>query len=495
MANTLELLKNEAARTFTENGAVTLNTTQSDCLDLFAMGGALRNADDEHVKKIFTDAYAENPDLALKILFYLRDVRGGLGERKVFRTMLKALAEYHPESVVKNIDYIAEFGRYDDLNCLLETSVKDKVIEKIKIQLEEDKEALEKGGEISLIAKWLPSINASDKAVVKTAKGIANALGMNCASYRKLLSALRRKIKIIENNLRTKDYSFDYEKQTSKALFKYRKAFVRNDGERYADFMGKVEKGEAVLKTRTLYPYDVIAPCFDSSNWSLKSSFTAEERRTMDATWNSLENFSNSRNALVVCDVSGSMMGGGTPRPIDISVSLALYFAEHNTGLFKNHFINFSDKPELVEIKGKDIVDKVKYVVSSEWGMSTNIEAVFNLVLRTAVKNELRQEDLTESIYIISDMEFNECTENAGLTNFENAKKKFEEAGYKLPKLVFWNVQSRQNNLQVSKNEEGVILVSGSSPRIFAMIKDDKLNPYDYMLSVVNSERYEKIVA
>ena len=493
--NLLELLKNEANFTFTENGAVTLSSTQSDCLDLFALGAALRDADESRVQNLFMKAYAENPDQAMKILFYLRDVRGGLGERKTFRTMLKALAENHKESVLKNFSFIAEFGRYDDLLCLLETPCKNDVLEAIKKMLEADKKALEEENDVSLLAKWLPSINASDKSAIKTAKMIASYLGMNCAQYRKLISALRAKIKIIENNLRTKDYTFDYEKEPSKALFKYRKAFARNDKERYVDFLSKVEKGEAVLKTGTLYPYDVISPMFKNRWGGVFTGFSEDERRTMNATWNNLENFAGDKNALVVCDVSGSMFGGGSPSPISVAVSLAIYYAEKNNGQFKNHFITFDDRPKLLEIKGKDIVDKVDYVSRAEWGGSTNIEAVFNLILRTAVNNQLAKEDMVENIYIISDMEFNACTSKASLTNFENAKRKFQAAGYALPNLVFWNVQSRQNNLPVSKNEAGVTLVSGASPRVFAMLKDDKLTPYEFMLSVIGNERYVKIVA
>ena len=345
------------------------------------------------------------------------------------------------------------------------------------------------------MAKWLPSINASDKNAVKSAKIISTYLGLNCAEYRKLISALRAKIKIIENNLRTKDYSFDYEKQPSKALFKYRKAFARNDKERYENFLQKVEKGEATLKTSTLFPYDVISPILKNCYGTVNKKFSAEERRAINTPWENLENFTGNKNALVVCDVSGSMFDCGNPLPIEVAVSLAIYFAEKNKGLFKNHFITFSDYPKLVEIKGKDIVEKVENVIESDWEMSTNIEAVFNLILRTAVKNNLPQNQMPESVYIISDMEFNACTKNASLTNFENAKEMFEQAGYKLPNLVFWNVQSRQNNFPVAKNEQGVVLVSGASPRIFSMLKDNKLNPYEFMLFVIENERYAKIVA
>lgn len=228
----LKFLKKEANMTHTENGAVTYRSTQSECLDLFATIGALRRERDEEITNRFLRAYAEDADLAMKTLFFARDIRGGIGERRVFRTILKWLANNEPRSLEKNIQYIAEYGRYDDLLVLMGTTCEGKVLHLIKKQLAADCAALEAGESVSLLAKWLPSVNASNEDAIRQAKQIARSLGMNDAQYRKTLSALRTKISIIENNLREKDYTFDYSKQPSKAMFKYRKAFMRNDGDR-----------------------------------------------------------------------------------------------------------------------------------------------------------------------------------------------------------------------------------------------------------------------
>ncbi|MDE6591284.1 MAG: DUF2828 family protein, partial [Oscillospiraceae bacterium] len=339
----LEFLKKEADKTYTENGAVTYQSTQSDCLDLFATIGALRRESDEEIIDRFLRAYAENADLAMKTLFYARDVRGGIGERRVFRTILRWLADCEPHSVEKNIPYIAEYGRYDDLLTLMGTPCEPAAMGYIKTQLAADHAALETGQPVSLLAKWLPSVNTSNREAVRQAKHIARALGMNDAQYRKLLSALRAKIRIIENNLRERDYTFDYAKQPSRAMFKYRKAFLRNDGERYAAFLGRVAEGAERLHTGALAPYEIIKPLV-SGNAAGQQELTA-----IDATWNAQEDFTGGENALVVIDGSGSMYGGGDPLPAEVALSLGIYFAQRNTGRFRSHFITFSEHPRLVE--------------------------------------------------------------------------------------------------------------------------------------------------
>ena len=289
-------------------------------------------------------------------------------------------------------------------------------------------------------------------------------------------------------NLREKDYTFDYEKQPSRALFKYRKAFGRNDGERYSEFIGKVQKGEAKLKTSALLPYEIIHPFFSQN-------VSEEERRAIDATWNSLEDFTGDENSIVVVDGSGSMYGYGEPKPIEIAVSLGMYFAERNKGKFKNHFITFSENPRLVEIKGKDILEKLRYCLSYNEVANTNIQKVFELILNTAVKYSLPQRELPETIYIVSDMEFDWCAKDAEITNFEYAKKLFASHGYKLPKVVFWNVQSRNTQQPVTMNEQGVALVSGCTPRLFSMVMEGDIDPYHFMMEVIGNERYAKIAA
>lgn len=484
----LQYLKNEANLTHTENGAVTYQSTQSECLDLFATIGALRRESDEKITNRFLRAYAENADLAMKTLFFARDIRGGIGERRVFRTILKWLAHNEPQSVEKNIPYIAEYGRYDDLLALMGTKCEREALAYIKKQLEADCKALEAGESVSLMAKWLPSVNASNDDAIRHAKHIARALGMNDAQYRKTLSALRATISIIENNLREKDYTFDYAKQPSKAMLKYRKAFLRNDGERYTAFIDRVAEGAEQIHAGTLTPYEIITPFF-------KRDIRAEERKAIDVTWNAQEDFTGGENALVVIDGSGSMYGGSDPIPATVVLSLGIYYAERNTGAFHNHFITFSENPRLVEIKGKDIYEKVRYCHQFNEVANTNIQRVFELILKTAVKNRVPQKDMPAKIFIISDMEFDYCTEDCSLTNFEYAQRLFEEHGYQLPEVMFWNVASRNQQQPVKINDQGVALVSGCNPRIFSMLKAGILSPYAFMMDVLGSVRYATIVA
>ena len=488
----LNLLKAEANRTYTENGAATYVSTESYCLDLFATIGALRNDSDADIIDRFIKAYAEDRYLAMKMLFYARDVRGGLGERRVFRTILGYLAVNEPDSVRKNIAYIAEYGRFDDLLTLLDTPCEDDAVSYIRQTLDNDIRSLAEGGDVSLLGKWLPSANASNRNTVRSACRLAKALGMTLAQYRKTLSALRAKIKIIENDLREKDYTFEYEKQPSKALYKYRKAFIRNDCERYNEFITRAVETPSVMHTGTLTPYDVIRPVITAGRGQ---KIDSEDRKVMDATWNALEDFAGSENSLVVVDGSGSMYCGIDPLPAAVAQSLGIYFAERNTGAFHNHFITFSTHPRMIEIKGRDIVEKVRYCMRFNECCNTDLERTFELILDTAVRNGMKQSDMPETLYIISDMEFDYCVTYSDMTIFENAGRRFEENGYRLPKVVFWNVNSRNRQQPVRMNERGVILVSGSSPRVFEMIQNGAEGPYRFMMDVLSSDRYGRIAA
>ena len=482
----LEFLKREANKTYTENGSVTYRSTGRDCLDLFATIGALRRESEQEITSRFLRAYAEDPDLAMKILFYGRDVRGGLGERRVFRILLRWLAVSKPESVVRNLPYVAEYGRWDDVLVLLDTPCRAEALALLKQQFDADLAALSSDGDVSLLGKWLPSVNASNDETIRAAKQIANAFGLSDRDYRKTLTKLRAQIRILENNLRERDYTFDYSKQPSKAMFKYRKAFLRNDAERYGAFMQRVSTGEVKLNTGALYPYEIIEKAYHCDD---------AERLSLDATWRALADYTQDENALVVADGSGSMYWGGKPMPAAVAQSLAIYFAEHNRGAFRNHFITFSMNPRLVEIKGRDIVDKARYCETFNECANTNIQKVFELVLNAAVRNRVPQKDLPSTLYIISDMEFDSCAAGASLTNFEYAAKLFRQAGYRLPNVVFWNVSSRNQQQPVTMNEQGVALVSGCSPRIFSMVMEGSLDPFTFMLSVIDTERYAPIRA
>lgn len=489
----LKKLKNQSNITYTENGAVTNKSSLSDCLDLFFIAGASRNLADKDISDKVTRAFIENKDLTMKILFFARDIRGGLGERRFFRIAMQTVAGLSPESVDKNLKLFSEYGRYDDILAVYYSpEIHDSVISIIKNQLEEDKNNMNEQKQVSLLAKWLPSVNTSSIETKNLARKIASDLGISEPEYRKTLSSLRKYIDILESRLCKKDYTFDYSKQPSNAMLKYRKAFLRNDNERYTKFIEDVVKGNKKLNAGTLYPYQVV------NEINNVVSLSDDEKKSLDATWKSLSNIENSQNAIAVIDGSGSMYWSSqSVIPADVAISLGIYFAEHNKGAFKNHFITFSMTPKLIEIKGNDIYEKVEYVSSFNECANTNIQAVFDLILDTAVKNKTPQEELPETIYIISDMEFDTCARNGQnkFTNYETAKQKFNKKGYTLPNVVFWNVNSRVSQVPVTMHESGTALVSGATPQIFNMVKSGDINPLSIMMDILNSERYSNITA
>ena len=482
----LQFLKNLTNQTRTENGAIALRSTGAECLDLFATIGALRSMSEQEIENRFLRAYAENPDLAMKILFYARDVRGGLGERRVFRVLMRWLANNQLPSALRNLPYMAEYGRWDDVLALLDTPARGEAVALLKYQLGLDLAALEKGEPVSLLGKWLPSVNASNADAVAMAKDLARAFGMTEARYRRTLSALRRSIRVLEDSLRRRDYTFDYAAQPSKAMFRYRRAFLRNDGARYRAFMAGVSRGEASLHTSALMPYEIVEAAYTASQ---------DQRSALDATWNALEDFTDGENALVVADGSGSMYWGGRPTPAAVAQSLAIYFARHNRGAFHNHFITFSMNPQLVEIRGADIVEQVRYCRTFNECANTDLQKVFGLILQAAVANRLPQSALPSTLYIVSDMEFDACAGNASLTNFEQARQLYRRHGYRLPRVVFWNVQSRNRQQPVCSNAQGVALVSGCTPRIFSQVMAGEMDPCRNMMNVAGSDRYDVIRA
>lgn len=490
----LNFLKHESNLTRTENGALTHVSSGTDCLDLFFRAGGMRAASEQEIADVVLRAFIEDPVKTLKILFFVRDVRGGLGERRFFRIAMQTLAVVEPDAVSRNAALFAEYGRFDDLCALLGTPCAAAAIEVIRAQLAADCDGMANGKPISLLAKWLPSVNASAAETVAQGRAVARALGMREQQYRKTLTALRKYTDILENRLRERDYTFDYAKQPSGAMFKYRNAFSRNDGERYAAYLNAVEKGEAVLHADTLYPYDIVRACFNT--YGRAAALSKAERRALDAAWNNLPVFGASEeNVLAVVDGSGSMyMTGVSPRPADVALSLGIYFAEHNQGAFKNHFITFSRSPQLVEIKGNDIAEKASYCAAFNEVANTDLGAVFELILRTAVKNRLKQRELPKKLYIISDMEFDRCViGGCDDTLFAQMRKRYAAHGYALPEIVFWNVASRNRNVPVSRSQTGAALVSGASPVVFDMAVEGEISPERVMNRAVESERYAKV--
>lgn len=484
----------------TANGAMANRSTGSHCLNFFAVCGALRNAEEGVLYHLFARAYVEDRDLAMRALFYARDIREGLGERDVFRDILRWLAQKRPQSVRKNLGLIPEYGRWDDLLCLMGTPCEDDAVKCIRVQLQRDVDALQGNNPVSLLAKWLPSVNTSSAQQRMLARLLCKRLGMTEKAYRRTLSRLRTQIDVLEKRLCRRDYSFDYAKQPSGAMHRYRCAFLRNDFERFTAFNEQVLLGEARMHAGTLYPYEIIRACLRRQDAHLLPyrsewvKFTPELSASLDASWRSLPDYGDSRNALAIVDGSYSMYSGGKPKPIEIALSLGIYFAEHNTGFFRDCFMSFSRTPRLIHLEGDGIADRALYCAGFNEAANTNLRAALLCILDAAVENHLPQEQLPETLYIISDMEFDAGVESKK-TLFQEIRDAFAERGYRLPAIVYWNVSSRGDHFPVRRDESGAVLVSGASPSIFRMVIGQNTSPEEYMRTTLNSERYLPICA
>lgn len=488
---------------YTENGALTHTTTMSDLYDLFALGGAYRERSDEDCITLFKKAYKENPEYALKCLFYLRDILEGQGERRFFRVCLKWLAGYDTDAVIRNLKNISLYGRWDDLYCFVGTKAESATFDVIKEQLMLDMTCKTP----SLLAKWLKSENTSSLDSRKLAKITREHLGMTPRQYRKTLSVLRGKINVLERLMSAGKWDeIEFDKIPSKAGLIYRNAFARHDVERckanpqatsYKDF---IKDENTKVNAKALYPYEVVEKVIDllcsrSYYCDKADSIPLDDldRLAINKYWDNLEDYFNGTclNALPVVDTSGSMWG----RPIDIAISLGLYCAEHNRGPFEDHYISFASRPQLIRTEGVDFCDKVRRIYQANLCDNTNIEATFDLILNTALENNLPQADIPENLLIISDMEFdqaqNYCHQKMDKTLLESIANDWEEAGYQMPHLVFWNVNARNDRVPM-EDKDGITFVSGASPITYQMIMTGK-TAQDLMWDKLGSERYAAI--
>ena len=478
MTTLIDALKNETNTTFTENGAVTLKSTLKDTVDFFGLGGALRERTEQDIVKLFSKAFFEDEIVTLRTLFYLRDIRGGQGERRTFRVCLKWLAENYPEHVVANLKNIIVYGRWDDMFCMKGTSLwESHVLPHIKNWWNDPSLS-----NPSLFWKWMPSNNTSSKETCALANEITKYLGITPKMYRKTLSANRKKINVVEQKMCANEWNqIKYQSVPSRASLLYKKAFIKHDHERYIDFLAKVKSGEAKINAGTLYPYDIV-----------EDILNGEKDDTLEALWNALPNYmeGDTSNSIVVADVSGSMTG----RPMAVSISLALYVSERNNGLFKDYFITFSQNPDLVKAKGNTICEKVANLEKAAWGMNTDLEAVFNTVLNAAKKNGISQDEMPTTLYIVSDMEFDQACSEPDKTLFQNIQKKYFTAGYEMPKLVFWNVNASNTQVPMKFDQRGACLVSGCSPAILkTLLAGGTITAEQVMLDTINSGRYSMV--
>lgn len=491
MSRFLSGAKKAQNKTTTHNGALTLKSTQNSVLDFFSQADSMRGQD---ISKLFGNAFAENRALATAALFKLRDVRGGSGERELFRKGLAQILDVDVDVFKKIFRFVPEYGRWDDLfQFVKHEEVGQEVTDFILESFELDISLLQQGNGPSLLAKWMPSENASSRKTHQLAAYFIGELGWSAARYRKTLSALRAVLNIVERPMSANKWdSINYSRVTSRAAKLYRKAFGRHDETRYKAFIEKAIKGEVKINSSTLYPYEIVSKLRRSSD------------KTLEALWNQLPDLikDNDKRAIAVIDTSGSMESwsyyGGTSKdapksysPYDVAMSLGLYFAERSKGPFKNHYITFNSTAELNELRGKSLYEKLKSVPCI-YG-STNLQSVFNLILNTGIKNQLSNDEMPNMIFILSDGEFNPAS--PGLTNFETIEKKYQAAGYEMPKLVSWRIAVHKEQAPATELQNNIFCVSGHSAAAFkSCIESKAVNPLGLMLEVLNSERYKPIV-
>lgn len=464
--NLLNGMKKNTTITNTKGSQYYVSTYDSN-LDVFSM--LSRYNSEEEIIRLFNNALNEDENLALANLLYILDIRGGKGERRIFKIIFKELCINHISSALKVLPFISELGRYDYILVGIDTPINDAVISLIKEQLDIDL----KSERPSLLAKWLPSHRTHNVNSV-IAKKIMKGLNMSEKEYRKTLSVLRNKIDIVEKSLTNKRYeNIDFSKIPTKAMLKYTNAYIKRMPEKYSEYKNQVKSGEMKINTDGLFSYEIVKKLLGSSNI---------DDELCDLMWNNQNDVLKgcNTNVLVMADTSRSMMCyGGIPYAT--SIGLALYTAERNSGIFKNHFITFSDKPYLCEVKGKTIKDKINNIPLIV--ADTNIDKAFELILNTAKQNHINQTELPSHLLIISDMEFDCGVYSKGGTNFDGWKQAFKEEGYSLPKIIFWNVAGRTNGVPVTKFDKDVAMISGFSTNILEnLLTIENYTPNNIML-------------
>ena len=487
----------------TTNGAVGYSTTNKPLLDLNFAVSSLRKANDREICTRFEEAYSRDKKLAIVWLFYARDVRGGLGERRLFRVVMHYLARKEPDFVKRLFPIVAEYGRWDDLFSMLDIhTVSAYICNIVRAQLNNDIRAMNEGKSISLLAKWMPSLNTSSAPTVAKAKILRNGLGLTPRQYRKTLSALRKYINVIECKMSAKEWhKIQYGTVPSRANLIYNNAFLRNDEGRRREYLNSLSKGEAKINSSVLFPHDIVHK-YDYGKID----------PALEAMWKSLPDFvQGNTRTLVVADGSGSMISRidkhSSVTALDVANSLAIYFAERASGQFKNKYITFSSRPQIVNLNASSLSGKIAIARQHNEVANTNIEATFDLILQTAIRNHMPQSQMPVNLLIISDMEFDEATSGRhtwwGQTSFASPTKtlfnqindKYRRAGYKMPRLVFWNVNSSTGTIPVKENDMGVALVSGFSPSVVKMVMSNKLDPWMALLDILNDSRYDAVRA
>ena len=509
-----ETLNEEFNTSVTENGALGYRTSGKELLDINFAVTSMRNMSELQIEEKFIKAFYEDKKLAVKWLFYVRDVREGVGERRLFRVCLKYLYSNHANIVKSIIPLIPEYGRWDDLWGLLDTNLDCDIFKLVEKQLTEDMGNMKESKPISLLAKWMPSINTSSEETRRLAAIMMQGLGIKSErSYRKMLSKLRAYLKVVEVDMSAGRWvSIDYSAVPSRANLLYNSAFLKNDEERRRAYLERLQKGETKINAGVLFPHDIVHKYTGGY-----SRVYSRVDVTLEELWKALPDYvQGAGNTICVADGSGSMtstVGGTNVTCLDVANALAIYFSERSSGQFKDQYITFSERPQLVDFhNAKTLREKLEIASKHNEVANTNIEAVFDLILTTAVKKRMTQDELPQNILILSDMEFDECVgaptggsyvDWRGRRTYTMSRpddklfkvfaQRYAEHGYKLPRLVFWNICGRTGTIPVKENDLGVALVSGFSPAIAKMVLSNSTDPFECLLEQLNSPRYDAV--
>lgn len=486
----------ETTHTYTENGGAALNTTSDARLDLFSVIGALRSAEDQRIERLFEDAYNADPLFAAKILFYGRDIRQGLGERSTFRKILRYAAKNHPEAVHPNLDLIGVYGRYDDLYSLIDTPLENDMWAVMKNQWDMDVAAMKNGKATTLLGKWVKTADASSQKTRELGILTAKKLGLPVYEYKRIYRALRKHIGVVEQLMSQGRWNeIKYPEVPSRAMALYRKAFMRHDPEGMSEYLQKVQNGEEKINASALYPYDLVRKYLTSYY-----GFQTTEDPVVEAQWKQMvEDFGETQeSAIVISDTSGSMFCDNN-MPIASSVALGLLFATCNQGPYHNLFMEFSSRSDFIQVKGRTLCSQINHMMKdANWGSSTNLEGAFQKILDVAVDNHVAPEDMPKALIVISDMEIDYGLgyghRDSGWSFHEGMTRKFAEAGYMMPTVVYWNVNSRHDVYHADANRPGCVLISGHSASSFKQVlKCVNMTPIEAMEEIINSDRYKPI--
>ena len=485
MSTFAQTAKAVSNKTVNDCGIPAYVSTGSELLDYFSKSGALRGNDVVGIK-LFTAAFnSDDRELALATLLYTRDPRNGLGERQHFRSIIADLAKSASKEInfKKLIELIPTVGRFDDLEVFFDTPYEEDTVSFICSKLREDLKMVssrKKEKTVSLAAKWAPTENCSSKRSKQLAAKIRNGMAMTPKEYRKTLVKIRKHLNLVESNLSQKTLDkIDYAAVPSKANLLYKNAFLRNDTDRRRAFLASLKKGETKINASVTYPYEIVS----------KSKLSHDD--TLEQLWKALPNYVEGESSvLIMADVSPSMnyFNGNVKVksycPMDMSTSLAIYFAERNKGPYKDLFMTFSDEPKFQALAGASLSAKIAKTLTG-MGYSTNLAGAFDAILDHAKEHEVPQKDMPKALVVISDMQMNE----GGDVDYSKIKAKFKKAGYTPPVLVWWNVNASDSNPDYS--QDGVVFVSGASPAVFKslllVIQNKKVNPMDQVKTALQN--------